>query len=644
VTALRWPTLRVQQRIVVFFVVLLVAVELVSFYFIRYSIEQSAQNTLRQELQLAARVFKRLLDQNSQQLVEATSVLTYDFGFREAIGTRDRDTILSALRNHAARIKASGMAVIGLDGRVVADTLNPGTVGEPYPYADLVARAAADGRAKGIRMVDGRPYQVVFVPVLAPLPIAWVSMSFMIDNTSALDLKLLATSDVTFLELTAGGARLLASTVPEAKRDALIEAVPRMVASGTESMRLTLDGEDFEVLAAKLDDPGPTRMVAILQRSVAEGLAPFRELQLILLVIAAASLLVTVIVAMRLARRITQPLTRLVAAAGEIARGNYAVRVDANQVAKDEIGELARAFEGMTRGLVERDNMRDVLGKVASNAVAEQLLTGGIELGGEEREVTVMFTDVRNFTAICETLPPQSTLLLLNEFLTIVSEVVEKRHGVVDKYIGDGAMAIFGAPISRPDDAQNAVAAALEIRDRMAALGPSLAARDLPHPEIGIGINTARVLAGNIGSPSRLNYTVLGDGVNLASRFEGLTKRYRVPIVVGDLTQRSIENVVFRELDKVRVRGKTVPVRIFEPMAAATAGSRTRAGGILDSWHAALLDFRERRFDRARAIFERLEFEPGYQRLAEIYLGYLKELELRPPGPEWDGAFTLYEK
>jgi adenylate cyclase len=644
VTPLRWPTLRVQQRIVVFFVVLLVAVELVSFYFIRYSIEQSAQNTLREELQLAARVFKRLLDQNSQQLVEATAVLTYDFGFREAIASRDRDTILSALRNHAARIKASGMAVIGLDGQVVADTLNPGTAGVPYPYSDLVARAAADGRATGIRMVDGRPYQVVFVPVLAPLPIAWVSMSFVIDNTSALDLKLLATCDVTFLELTTGGARLLASTVPSAKREALIEAVPRMVASGAESMRLTLDGEDFEVLAAKLDDPGPTRMVAILQRSVAEGLAPFRELQLILLVIAAASLLVTVLVAMRLARRITQPLTRLVAAAGEIARGNYAVRVDANQVAKDEIGELARAFEGMTRGLVERDNMRDVLGKVASNAVAEQLLTGGIELGGEERDVTVMFTDVRNFTAICETLPPQSTLLLLNEFLTIVSEVVEKRHGVVDKYIGDGAMAIFGAPISRPDDAQNAVAAALEIRDRMAALGPSLAARDLPHPEIGIGINTARVLAGNIGSPSRLNYTVLGDGVNLASRFEGLTKRYRVPIVVGDLTQRSIENVVFRELDKVRVRGKTVPVRIFEPMAAATAGSRTRAGGLLDSWHAALLDFRERHFERARAIFERLEFEPGYQRLAEIYLGYLKELELRPPGPEWDGAFTLYEK
>ena len=158
------------------------AVQLASFFFIRYAIEETAQGTLRDELRVGARVFKRLLEQNSQQLVEATSVLTYDFGFREAVATRDRDTILSALRNHAARIKASGMAVIGLDGRIVADTLDESSSGKPYPYPDLVERARQSGRTSGVRIIDGKPFQVVVVPVLAPLPISWVSMSFVIDD------------------------------------------------------------------------------------------------------------------------------------------------------------------------------------------------------------------------------------------------------------------------------------------------------------------------------------------------------------------------------------------------------------------------------------------------------------------------------
>ena len=142
---------RLQNRIVVFFVVLLMAVQLASFLAIRYAIERTAQNSLRDEMRVGARVFKRLLDQNSQQLVEATSVLTYDFGFREAIATRDRDTIASALRNHAARIKASGMSVIDLDGKFVADTHDESNAGKPYPNPDMVRRALQLGRTSGIR-------------------------------------------------------------------------------------------------------------------------------------------------------------------------------------------------------------------------------------------------------------------------------------------------------------------------------------------------------------------------------------------------------------------------------------------------------------------------------------------------------------
>jgi len=632
---------RLQDRIVLFFVVLLMLVQLASFLFIRYAIEQTAQNTLREELRVGARVFTRLLEQNSQQLLEATSVLTYDFGFREAIATRDRDTILSALRNHSARIKASGMAVIDLDSRVMADTLVLENAGRPYADAALIRQARELGRASGVRVIGGRTFQVVVVPVLAPLPIAWVSMAFVIDDAWARDLQRLSSSDVSLVRLGETLPEILATTLPPSRRESLLNEARRIVDAGLQGTQVMMRDEPFEALATSLEDSGGIRIHAILQRSVADGIAPYLALQAALLLIAGSSLAVTLVGSIRIARRITRPVSRLAEAAREIARGNYAVRVADDS--PDEMGELARAFNGMAQGLTERDNMRDVLGKVASSEVVKQLLENAIELGGEELDATVMFTDVRNFTALCEKLAPQQSLALLNEFLSVISEVVEEREGVVDKYLGDGVMAIFGAPVTRPDDAQRAVEASLDIRQRIDLLRPELAARGMPHPEIGIGLNTSRVVAGNIGSPSRLNYTVLGDGVNLASRLEGLTKRYHVPIVVGTRTRESVTGIVFRELDKVRVRGRTVAERIFEPLARE-GELAPRELERLARWHEALELFRGRRFEAARAGFESLEAERGYERLVAIFLGYVRSLAAQPPDDGWDAAFTLYDK
>jgi adenylate cyclase len=632
---------RLQDRIVIFFVVLLAAVQLASFYFIRYTVEQTAQNSLREEMRVGARVFRRLLDQNSQQLVEATSVLTYDFGFREAVASRDRDTILSALRNHAARIKASGMAVIGLDGVIVADTLSPESAGKPYPHQDLAARAAELGRTSGVRVVQGKPYQMVVVPVLAPLPIAWVSMSFVMDDNTARDLQRLSSSDVTFVRLADGRAELLATTLPATRRDLILPQAARIIAMGRDGMKVSLGTEEYEVLATPLEEAANPKLFAILDRSVAEGLGIYVGLQAVLLFLASFSVAVTLFGGIRIAKRITRPLSQLADVAREIARGNYDVEV--RSTSDDEIGDLGRAFESMVKGLVERDTMRDALGKVASSEVVMQLLQGQIELGGEEREVTVLFTDIRNFTALCETLSPQQSLQLLNQFLTAISEVVEQHEGVVDKYMGDGVMAIFGAPVTRADDAQRALNCALEVRRRVGALGPALAQRGLPHPEIGIGVNTCSVIAGNIGSPTRLNYTVLGDGVNLASRLEGLTKRYLVPIVAGSLTRDTVNSIVWRELDKVRVRGKMLAERIYEPLGRE---GEVAPGDLilLVRWHDALLDFRERRWNRAKAAFELMGNERGYSRLASIYLGYVRNLLANPPGDDWDASFTLYDK
>ena len=632
---------RLQDRIVVFFVVLLMAVQLVSFLLIRYAIDQTAQNTLREELRVGARIFQRLLQQNSQRLVESTVVLASDFGFRAAVASRDRSTIASVLSNHSARINATGVALLGLDGIVVTDTLTAANEGKPFPEPRMLALAASVGRASAMRLVNGRPFQSVIVPVLAPEPIAWVSMDFLVDEVTARDLKNLSSADVSFVNVSEGGIEVLVTTLPLSRREDLAPQARVIVGEGLDGTRVAMGGEDYEALATLLEGGRGRGIYTILQRSVEDGLAPYKALEAALFIIAGLSLAVTLFGGIRIAQRITRPVTELAEAAREVERGNYNVRLEAH--GRDEIGALATAFEGMVRGLAERDRMRDVLGKVASSEVVAQLMEGRIELGGAEVEATVMFTDLRNFTTLAESLAPQQSLQLLNRVLTEVSAVIESHGGVVDKYLGDGAMAVFGAPITRTDDAQRAVMAALEIQVRVAALGPELAERGLPGAQLGIGMNTARMIAGTIGSPSRLNYSVLGDGVNLAARLEGLTKRYHVPIVSGSQTRARVTGVVWRELDKVRVRGKTVPERIYEPLGRegeVPAGELAR----LAQWHAALEAFRSRNWHRTHAYLGVLADHPGYGRIVSIYAGYLRDLEARPPGDDWDAAFTLYDK
>jgi adenylate cyclase len=634
---------RLQDRIVVFVAALLIVVQILSFFSIRYAVEVTSQNTMREELATGANVFKHLLNQNSQQLVEATSVLAYDYGFREAVATRDRETILSALANHASRIKASGMGVIGLDGIVVADTLSPENTGKPFPFPDLITRASVLGRTSGIRVIHGKPFQVVVVPVLAPLPIAWVSISFVIDDATAQELRTLTASEISFIQRQSGTPQILATTLPKLRRQSLITGLPAILddAESFKGASVKLPDDDYEILLQAVDDSGPVPMYALLQRSTNEGQLASLRIQTALYFILALSIAVTLIGAFRVARQITRPVSKLSAAVREIERGNYEVRT--NLPDRDEIGELSQAFDRLAQGLAERDRMRDVLGKVASNEVVAQLLDRRIELGGEEREVTVMFIDIRNFTGLVEQLPPQQSLQMLNAFLTVVSEVIEAHGGVVDKYLGDGAMALFGAPVTRPDDAQRALACALEIRARVEKLGPELAEKGLPHPQLGIGVNTSSVIAGNIGSPSRLNYTVLGDGVNLASRLESLTRRYNVPIVIGESTRNLVRDVICREIDKVRVRGRKTATRIFEPL-----GRRDDLDALtierLGRWHDALEMFRTRYWEHADAAMRELATVPEYARIIELYLAYIRQFREKPPGPDWDAAFTLYDK
>ena len=639
---------RLEKRIIVFFVGLLIAVQTAGFFSISYVIEQNARRNLREALSVGERVFKRLLEQKEEQLVAATNVLTRDFAFRAAVATQDKITIVDVLRNHGARISASRLALVDMKNIVTADTVQPALIGKPFAFPDLINNAAERSSVSAIRIIDNSIYQVVVVPVLAPVPIAWVVISFVIDDSSASELKRITGLDVNFLGTDGNQPTVIyATTLAPALRAKMQEQSATMLKRAGTSGSIVLGDEEFEMQATTIDQyrnieaGGTSRVFAVLQRSTRVGLQAYETLKLALLFLAGVSLLFTVVGSIRIARRITRPVRMLADAAKQVAAGNYGEPILLQQ--DDEIGELAAAFSSMSKGLTERDQVRDILGKVASHEVAEQLLSQNIELGGEERDVTVLFADIRDFTALCERHPPAQTLNLLNRYLTLINAVVDEHDGVIDKYTGDGVMALFGAPIGRCDDAQRAVLAALAIDKRMRQLCRELEVEHLPHPNVGIGVNTSRVIAGNIGSPSRLNYTVLGDGVNLASRLESLTKHYQVPIIVGEQTAAVARNFIYLELDKVRVKGKSTAVRIFQPLGPADQLDPAQRD-LADRHHRALALFRARQWASAGDIFRILAAVPSHSRIAEIYLGYISEFTINEPEADWDGAFKLGNK
>ncbi|WP_018411823.1 CHASE2 domain-containing protein [Methyloversatilis thermotolerans] len=258
-------------------------------------------------------------------------------------------------------------------------------------------------------------------------------------------------------------------------------------------------------------------------------------------------------------------------------------------------------------------------------------------------ELTVMFSDVRGFTGISEGLEPRELTRLMNEYLGAMTSVIQDQRGTLDKYIGDAIMAFWGAPVDDADHAQHGVTAALHMQQRLDELNRSLTARGWPELKIGIGVNSGTMTVGDMGSPVRKAYTVLGDAVNLASRLEGLTKQYGVGILVGEDTRRAVKGIVFREIDRVRVKGKDEPVSIHEPLAFEAEFDRGRIEE-LKLWNQALRQFRAQEWDQAELSLFNL------QRMAPdclLYAAYAEQIghyRRFPPGKGWDGVRTFETK
>jgi adenylate cyclase len=262
---------------------------------------------------------------------------------------------------------------------------------------------------------------------------------------------------------------------------------------------------------------------------------------------------------------------------------------------------------------------------------------------GESRELTVLFVDVRGFTTISESLKPNELREFINIYLTAMSEDIRGNRGTLDKYIGDAVMAFWGAPVALPNHAELAVGTALKMLATAKRLDKEFQARGWPPLKIGIGLNTGEMRVGDMGSKIRRAYTVMGDAVNLGSRLEGITKEYGVGLVVGDVTMHAAPQFAYRELDRVRVKGKNEPVPIFHPVALdAELDPVLRAA--FAKWHEALELVRTQQWDAAENILrELLEAYPD-DGLYKLYMKRIAWYRDNPPGPDWDGVTTFQTK
>ena len=627
-------SLSFRTRLIVLVTGLVLVTQALAFLLVNAANIRNATLQIARDLEMAAGVFQRIIDERSAGLIGNARLLSGDFAFKQAVATGDHGTILSAMDNHLQRIEADAMVLLDPDGLVIADTLAPRLRAVAGPWSALLARAAADeyGEASAIAFVHGQLLQVTVVPLFTPEPSAWILFGFAIDDRFARDLGKI--SEVSVLRQDAAGWITAASTLPQAERRQLAGLLDKALPATGRSVSLSLAGTDYVSLVTQLADDDGTRVMAVLQRSLADELAPYENLRRYLLGLFGAGLAVSALAAVLIARGVTRPVLDLARGVRRIAAGDYAGRVEIAH--KDEIGQLAEAFNAMAEGLQERERVRSLLGKVVSPAIAEELLSHPIELGGEERELTVLFADVRNFTQLCEGAAPAAVLALLNRYLTRVSEVIEARGGVVDKYVGDAVMALFGAPLACEDHAARAVRTALGMRDALGQLNAEFRAEGRPAIGIGIGVNTARVVAGNMGSETRMNYTVIGDGVNLASRLESLTRTLGVAVIVSEATRLAAPEFVYRELDCVRVKGKRQAVSVWEPLVAREALDESLREQL--AAHAqGLALYRARDWRAAATQFAALSAKSPDDTLYALYAARCREFERAPPDEAWDG-------
>jgi diguanylate cyclase (GGDEF)-like protein len=460
-----------QSHVLVLFLLLMVVVQLGGFVLINTVGMSAARKSIGEDLVAGALVFDRLLDQDTYRLVQGAHLMSSDYTFREVIASGDRDTIASVLMKYGRRIDASLMMIVGLDQRVLGDTLGA-AVGRPFAFPELIAEAEASGKASAMVLIRGQLYQLVVLPVLAPRPIAWVAIGFIVDDSLTHDLSRLTRLDVSFFSRQAGdGWRLQASTLDEHPRATL--------ASNLSSERFTSRDSDGNaeysdeaitrviVLPARSDE----RVVAVLQAPLSSALEPFRRLQRRLTFISLAGIVVSILAGVIIARGIARPVRELAKVARRIAAGDYTSTPPSTVDRVVEIDDLASAFRTMQEGIASRESRImdlaycDPLTRLPNRALCNDRLDQAIASAERSRtHLAVLLMDLDHFKYVNDTLGHPIGDRILCAVTARLEEVLRRRTDTLARLGGDEfAIVLPGDDAAAAETVARSILRALEM-------------------------------------------------------------------------------------------------------------------------------------------------------------------------------------
>ncbi|MEW6497518.1 MAG: adenylate/guanylate cyclase domain-containing protein [Cyanobacteriota bacterium] len=295
----------------------------------------------------------------------------------------------------------------------------------------------------------------------------------------------------------------------------------------------------------------------------------------------------------------------------------------------------------------DEKRLKSTMYRYMTQELAEELLKlDDTKLGGDRKEVSILFSDIRGYTTLTESLEAEEVVGMLNEYFESMVEVIFKYKGTLDKYIGDAIMAVFGSPLPLKDHAWRSVQTAVEMRHRLAEFNARRESAGKPSIKIGVGINSDSVISGNIGSSKRMEFTAIGDGVNLGSRLEGASKQYGCDIIISEYTFRPCaDKIWYRELDCIRVKGKNAPVKIYEVLGLSSESISDEKKEIIELYHKGREHYLNRKFTRAMTEFGTiLEEIDKNDKAATLHLKRCQHFLQEPPPDDWDGVWTLTEK
>jgi adenylate cyclase len=572
-----WARRRLRTKIFLPFSILILTILLATLWVIGTAVGAWVESSLKRQFEVTGNVFRGLIAERQERLLGETRLLAGDFALKRAIATYDPDTLESVATNYRERSGGDLLWITDADGALLADSRRRTAVdtalGGAAPLRDAMTAGAP---AAAVTEVEGTLMQLVAVPVLGPDPIGYLVAGSAVDHHTAEQLRDTAGTIVSFLTpdrvfASAWDPRLRPDQV--ALGGAVMQEQFRRAAARPEDRPTFLieqGGERLLSILIPVEAALARPLYALVQVSYEHALGPLAELPQWVATLGAAALLGALLVGGMIAAGIAAPLQTLVAAMGRVLGGDFAQRLQVRR--EDEIGFLARSFNEMVAGLEERERIKETFGRFVSRDVAAAVLSGAVPLGGERREVTILFQDVRGFTGIAERTEPPMLVTIVNRLFTAMVAAVESQGGIIRVFTGDGVMALFGAPVVHDDDPARAVRAGLDMVARLPALNAQLQAEGLPPLRIGVGIHTGDVVVGRMGPDQRSEYNVVGDAANLASRIEGLTKEMHAAVLISAATAARLgPEFLLGRRAVLPVKGKDRPVEVVEVLGVAGA-------------------------------------------------------------------------